>query len=78
MSTTVSPPLSRKVIAAAVGAAIATAIQAVIPGYNPDPLVQDVIVTAVAAVSGYAYREEVKYLVPALQAAQDYVNSHQP
>jgi hypothetical protein len=69
-----NPPVAKKVIAGFLGYGVALAIQALIPGYHPDPLVAQLIDGAIGTASAFVVREETKYLVPALQKARKYEN----
>ncbi len=67
-----SPPVAKKVIVGLLGYGVVAVLQAVIPGYNPDPIVAQLIDAAIGSGAAFAVREEVKYLVPALNAARKY------
>lgn len=67
-----NPPVAKKVLVGIFGYGIALAIQALIPGYNPDPIVAQLIDGAVGSVAAFVVREETKYLVPALTKAKEY------
>jgi hypothetical protein len=67
---TVNPPVSKKVISGLLAAGVAAVLQAIIPGYNPDPLVASLITAAVGSGTAFIVREELKYLVPATKAAK--------
>lgn len=69
-----NPPVAKKVIVGLLGYGLATLLQAVIPGYSPDPIVAQLIDAAVGSGASFAVREEVKYLVPALAKARKYEN----
>lgn len=67
-----SPPVAKKVLVGAFGYAVALGIQALIPGYHPDPLVAQLIDGAIGTAAAFVVREETKYLVPALEKAKEY------
>lgn len=69
-----SPPVAKKVLVGIFGYAIALGIQALIPGYHPDPIVAQVIDGVVGSAAAFVVREETKYLVPALEKAKEYEN----
>lgn len=71
-ATAPTPPVAKKVIAGFLGYAIALAIQAVVPGYHPDPLVAQLIDGAVGTGAAFIAKEELRYLVPALTKAREY------
>jgi len=73
-ATTSNPPVAKKVIVGALGYAVSTVLQLVIPGYNPDPLVAQLINGAIGTAAAFLVREETKYLVPALEKAKQYEN----
>jgi hypothetical protein len=72
-----TPPVARKVIYGALGYAVATVIQLVIPGYHPDPLIQQVIDGVVGTGAAFLAKEEVKYLIPALAKAQEVITPYE-
>lgn len=67
-----TPPVAKKVLVGIFGYGIALAIQALIPGYHPDPIVAQLIDGAVGSAAAFVVREETKYLVPALEKAKEY------
>lgn len=74
-TTAPAPPVAKKVIVGFLGYAVALVVQALIPGYHPDPVVAQFIDGAIGTVSAFAVREEVKYLVPALAKAREHEDS---
>ena len=66
MATTVSVPFSRRVISGALVGLFALAVQSVIPGYNPDPIVLGLVTQAATAAGAWAVTEQRKYLTLAL------------
>lgn len=69
MSTTTAVPVSKKVWVGFLAALVATVIQAVIPGYTPDPTVAALITAVVGYAASFLVKEEKKYLQPALANA---------
>lgn len=67
-----NPPVAKKVLVGIFGYGIALAIQALIPGYHPDPIVAQLIDGAVGSAAAFVVREETKYLVPALEKAKEH------
>lgn len=76
-ATAPTPPVARKVIYGALGYAVATVIQLVIPGYHPDALVQQVIDGVVGSGAAFLVKEEVRYLVPALAKAREVITPYE-
>lgn len=75
MSTATSnPPVAKKVIVGALGYGVTAILQAVVPGYHPDPLVAQLINAAIGTGAAFAVKEQLKYLVPALEKAKQYEN----
>ena len=70
--STPNPPVAKKVLVGLIGYAAALGIQALIPGYHPDPIVAQIIDGAVGSAAAFIVREETKYLVPALEKAKEY------
>jgi hypothetical protein len=64
------PPVAKKVLVGFLAAVSAAILQKVAPGYHPDVLVQQGIDIAVGYGASFLVREELKYLIPATQAAK--------
>lgn len=69
MSTAAPVPISKKVWVGFLASVIATVIQAVVPGYTPDPAVAAIITAVIGYASSFLVKEEKKYLQPALANA---------
>lgn len=65
-----TPPLSRKVLVGFFIAVIVAVIQAVVPGYSPDPTVTGLIDIGAGYAASFVVAEELKFLVPATAAAK--------
>lgn len=67
-----NPPVAKKVIVGALGYAAAAVLQAVAPGYHPDPFVAQLINGAIGTGAAFLVKEQLRYLVPALTKARQY------
>lgn len=63
-------PFSKKVLVGFFTYLVVAVIQAVLPGYNPDPIVEQFIAAAVGFAAQWAVKEQERYLKLALMARQ--------